>query len=97
LAVNCIQLIVCSRIEASAKVVGSLAQAPANVLGIHGFVARAEPAGLAPGERAPVMVTSRADHNRARLVAYALAQLHEYWSNEGPRVGDQAAVAKAAE
>ena len=61
------------------------------------FVARAEAAGLVLGAKAPVMLTSRADNDRARLASCALAQLYEYWRREGRAFGDQATVAKAAE
>jgi hypothetical protein len=44
-----------------------------NVVLVLGFVARAEAAGLAPGDKAPVRLTSRADNYRVRLVASALA------------------------
>jgi phosphate butyryltransferase len=47
------------------------------------FVARAEAAGLVVGARAPVMLTSRADNDRARLVSCALAQLYEHFRREG--------------
>lgn len=47
------------------------------------FVARAEAAGLVVGARAPVMLTSRADNDRARLGSCALAQLYEYWRHNG--------------
>ena len=61
------------------------------------FVARAEPAGLVLGAKAPVMLTSRADNDRARLASCALAQLYEYWRREGRAFGEEPAVAKAAE
>ena len=61
------------------------------------FVARAEAAGLVLGAKAPVILTSRADDDRARLASCALAQLYEYWRREGRAFGDQATVAKAAE
>ena len=61
------------------------------------FVARAEAAGLVLGAKAPVMLTSRADNDRARLASCALAQLYEYWRREGRAFGDQPTVAKAAE
>jgi hypothetical protein len=44
-----------------------------NVVLVLGFVARAEAAGLALGDKAPVRLTSRGDYDRARLVASALA------------------------
>ena len=61
------------------------------------FVARAEAAGLVLGAKAPVILTSRADNDRARLASGALAQLYEYWRREGHAFGDQGTVAKAAE
>jgi len=47
------------------------------------FVARAEAAGLVVGARVPVMLTSRADNDRARLASCALAQLYDHWRREG--------------
>ena len=61
------------------------------------FVAGAEAAGLVLGAKAPVMLTSRADNDRARLASCALAQLYEYWRREGRAFGEEPAVAKAAE
>ena len=61
------------------------------------FVARAEAAGLVLGAKAPVILTSRADNDRARLASCALAQLYEYWRREGHAFCDQETVAKAAE
>ena len=61
------------------------------------FVARAEAAGLVLGARAPVMLTSRADNDRARLASCALAQLYEYYRREGRAFGAEPTVAKAAE
>ena len=61
------------------------------------FVARAEAAGLVLGARAPVMLTSRADNDRARLASCALAQLYEYYRREGRAFDGKSAVAKAAE
>ena len=61
------------------------------------FVAGAEAAGLVVGAKAPVMLTSRADNDRARLASCALAQLYEYWRREGRAFGEEPAVAKAAE
>jgi hypothetical protein len=77
-----------------AKVVGPLAVGRANVLGVPAFVARAEAAGLAPGNKAPVMATSRADNHRVRLVSGALTQLYEDWRRERRAFGDQPTVAK---
>jgi phosphate butyryltransferase len=64
---------------------------------VFSFVARAEAAGLAPGAKAPVKLTSRADNDQARLVSCALAQLYGYWRREGRAFGDEPTVAKAAE
>ncbi|MBV9287667.1 MAG: bifunctional enoyl-CoA hydratase/phosphate acetyltransferase, partial [Hyphomicrobiales bacterium] len=61
------------------------------------FVARAEAAGLVLGAKVPVMLTSRADNERARLASCALAQLYGYYQREGRAVGAPAAVARAAE
>ena len=61
------------------------------------FVARAQPAGLVVGAKAPVMLTSRADNDRARLTSCALAQLYEYYRREGRAFGGESAIAKAAE
>jgi phosphate butyryltransferase len=47
------------------------------------FVAHAEAAGLVLGARAPVILTSRADNDRARLASCALAQLYNYWRKSG--------------
>jgi hypothetical protein len=44
-----------------------------NVVLVPGFVARAEAAGLALGDKAPVRLTSRGDYDHARLVSSALA------------------------
>ena len=59
------------------------------------FVARAEAAGLVVGAKAPVMLTSRADNDRARLASCALALLYEYYLRTGAAFG--AAAPKAAE
>jgi phosphotransacetylase/acyl dehydratase len=61
------------------------------------FVARAEASGLVLGAKAPVILTSRADNDRARLASCALAHLYEYWRREGHAFGDQGTVAKASE
>jgi hypothetical protein len=61
-------------IEAPAKLrFALLAVGCGNVLLVPGFVARAEAAGLALGDKAPVRLTSRGDYDRARLVSSALA------------------------
>ena len=59
------------------------------------FVARAEAAGLAPGDEAPEILASRADNDRARLAWRPLPQLYEHWRREGA-FDDKAATAKAA-
>ena len=62
------------------------------------FVARAEAAGLVLGAKVPVMLTSRADNDRARLASCALAQLYQYCRREGRAFGgDEPPIAKAAE
>jgi phosphotransacetylase/acyl dehydratase len=55
------------------------------------FVAHAEAAGLVVGASAPVMLTSRADNDKARLVSCALAQLYKYWRDNGRAFTGQAA------
>ena len=54
------------------------------------FIAHAESSGLAMGAAVPVMLTSRADSARARLVSCALAVLHDDWHRRGgkPRPED---------
>ena len=47
------------------------------------FVARAESAGVVVGARAPVILTSRADSEMARLMACAVAALHAQWLKTG--------------
>jgi phosphotransacetylase len=59
------------------------------------FVVQA--AGLVLGAKAPVMLTSRADNDRARLASCALAQLYEYYRREGQAFGAAPTVAEAAE
>ena len=61
------------------------------------FVARAETAGLALGAAAPVMLTSRADNDRARLASCALAQLYEHWRRTGRAFEGAQGAALAAE
>ncbi len=61
------------------------------------FVARAEAAGLVLGAKVPVMLTSRADDDRARLASCALAQLYQYYRREGRAFEGESPVAKAAE
>jgi len=47
------------------------------------FVSRAQPAGLVVGARVPVMLTSRADNDQARLASCAVAILYDHWRREG--------------
>jgi phosphate butyryltransferase len=61
------------------------------------FLAQAEAAGLVLGASAPVMLTSRADDDRARLASCALAQLYEYYRREGHAFGCEGAHHRAAE
>jgi phosphate butyryltransferase len=58
------------------------------------FVARAEAAGLVVGCKAPVILTSRSDNDKARLASSALAQLYDHWRQNGtPLKDDTFAVA----
>lgn len=59
------------------------------------FVAHAEAAGLVVGASAPVMLTSRADNDKARLVSCALAQLYIYWRQNGKAFTGETANKKA--
>jgi phosphotransacetylase/acyl dehydratase len=47
------------------------------------FVARAEAAGLVVGAKVPIMLTSRADDEEARLASCALALLYAHWKETG--------------
>jgi phosphate butyryltransferase len=47
------------------------------------FLAHAESAGLVMGARVPVMLTSRADPARSRLLSCALALLVVHWQRTG--------------
>ena len=47
------------------------------------FIAHAEAAGLVLGARVPIMLTSRADDEKSRLVSCALAQLYDAWKRSG--------------
>jgi len=47
------------------------------------FVSHARSAGLVVGARVPVMLTSRADDDQARLASCALAQLYDHFRREG--------------
>jgi phosphate butyryltransferase len=49
------------------------------------FVSRAQPAGLVVGAAVPVMLTSRADNDQARLASCALAQLYDHFRRTGQR------------
>jgi phosphate butyryltransferase len=62
------------------------------------FVARAEAAGLVVGAKAPIILTSRADNDRARLASCAIAQLYDHWKSTGVALGDdQTPQARAAQ
>jgi phosphate butyryltransferase len=61
------------------------------------FIARADAAGLVLGAKVPIMLTSRADDDRARLASCALAQLYQYYRREGRAFRGEPPVAKAAE
>lgn len=61
------------------------------------FVAHAEAAGLVLGAKVPIMLTSRADNDRARLGSSALAQLYRYWRKTGKPHGSAKPLAQAAE
>jgi phosphotransacetylase/acyl dehydratase len=52
------------------------------------FIARAEAAGLVVGAKAPVILTSRADNDKARLASCALAQLYDHWRQTGEPLKD---------
>jgi len=54
------------------------------------FVAHAESAGLVLGAKVPLMVTSRADNDKARLVSCAVALLYQHWTHAGRSALDQA-------
>jgi phosphate butyryltransferase len=61
------------------------------------FVARAQSAGIVIGARVPIILTSRADNDRARLASCALAQLYIHWCRTGRSACANPAFAKAAE
>lgn len=46
------------------------------------FVAHAEAGGLVMGARCPIILTSRADDDRARLASCAVAALYDKWAND---------------
>lgn len=50
------------------------------------FVSHAQPAGLVLGAKIPVMLTSRADNDKARLASCALAQLYDAYRRNGKSV-----------
>lgn len=54
------------------------------------FVGRAEAAGLVVGAKVPVILTSRADNDRARLASCAIAQLYDHWRTTGSALADVA-------
>lgn len=55
------------------------------------YVAHAEGAGVVLGARLPIMLTSRADDDRARLASCAVAALYDAWQATGrSRLGEQA-------
>jgi phosphate butyryltransferase len=60
------------------------------------FVGRAEAAGLVVGAKAPVILTSRADNDKARLASCAVAQLYDHWRETGEALADHV-TAQAAE
>jgi hypothetical protein len=72
----------------------ALAVGLGNVILVLGFLARAEAAGRALGDKAPVRLTSRGD--RTRLVASADASVR-IWAPEARACGDEPGVAKAVE
>ena len=47
------------------------------------FLAHAEAAGLLVGASVPVVLTSRADDDKARLASCALAALYAHWQRTG--------------
>ncbi|MQX36476.1 bifunctional enoyl-CoA hydratase/phosphate acetyltransferase [Roseospira navarrensis] len=62
------------------------------------FVAHAESAGLVLGAKVPLMVTSRADNDKARLVSCAVALLYQHWTATGTsRLDEEAGAAAKAQ
>ena len=59
------------------------------------FVAGAEAAGIALGATVPIILTSRADGEKARLASCAIAVLYRYWQENGQPIGVR--LAEAAE
>lgn len=96
-------------VAAKTKGIGSLVAGHADILVVPNleagnmlakeltFVARAEAAGLVVGARAPVMLTSRADPDRARLGSCALALLYDHWRRTGRSACTAPALPQAAE
>ncbi len=61
------------------------------------FIAHAEAAGLVVGARVPVILTSRADNAKARLVSCALAILYDHWRRTGESLVKNPDLKEAAE
>lgn len=61
------------------------------------FVARAEAAGLVVGAKVPIMLTSRADDEGARLASCALALLYAHWTETGAAFAPTLALPTAAQ
>ncbi|MDJ0511857.1 MAG: bifunctional enoyl-CoA hydratase/phosphate acetyltransferase [Methyloceanibacter sp.] len=59
------------------------------------FVSGAEAAGIALGASVPIILTSRADGEKARLASCAIAVLYRYWQENGQPIGIR--LAEAAE
>jgi phosphate butyryltransferase len=59
------------------------------------FVAGAEAAGIVVGCKAPVILTSRSDNDRARLASCAVAQLYDYWRQHDEALKDEPLSAAA--
>ncbi|MEM7398865.1 MAG: bifunctional enoyl-CoA hydratase/phosphate acetyltransferase [Pseudomonadota bacterium] len=53
------------------------------------FVSGAEAAGIALGASVPVILTSRADGEKARLASCAIAVLYRYWQENGQPIGER--------
>jgi phosphate butyryltransferase len=61
------------------------------------FVARADAAGLVVGAKVPIMLTSRADDEGARLASCALALLYAHWMETGTAFMPAARLPTAAQ
>jgi phosphate butyryltransferase len=59
------------------------------------FVSGADAAGIALGASVPIILTSRADGEKARLASCAIAVLYRFWQENGYPLGAQ--FAEAAE